>query len=135
MKKPRHIYSYSPASGVEAHAVIEHRRAWIVIQPREQSIFTMLLAKSEVDAQGYYYTTPRRAVEAFVVKAEAALTRDLSAEDHDGWSTALRDAQKFRCQKKLSATSQPQERQVSPGASPRRSAVRDREHAGDSRTG
>jgi hypothetical protein len=43
-----------------------------------------------------------RAVEAFIVKAEAALTRVLSTEDHDGWSKALREAQKFLCQKKSS---------------------------------
>lgn len=135
MKRPRHVYSYSPASGVEAHAVIEHRRDWIVIQPRKQSLFTMLLSKSELDAERCYYTTPERAVEAFIAKAIAALADKKRAKSHDGWRAALRDAQKFLCQKARSQTSQEQEKQVSPGASPRRSAVRDREHAGDSRTG
>lgn len=135
MKKQRHVYSYSPASGVETHAVIEHRRDWIVIQPRAQSIFTMLLPKSELDAGRYYYTTREQAVEVFIAKAEAALADKTRAESHDGWRTALRDAQKFLCQKPRAQTSQEQEKQVSPGASPRRSAVRDRERAGDSRTG
>jgi len=102
VKKQRHVYSYSPSGGIEVHAVVEHRRDWIVIHPRAQSIFTQLVPKSELDASLYYYTAPMRAVEAFIVKAEAALTRVLSTEDHDGWSKALREAQKFLCQKKSS---------------------------------
>ena len=109
MKKQRHVYSYSPSGAIEAHAVVEHRRDWIVIHPRAQSIFTQLVPKSELDADRYYYTTPKRAVEAFIVKAEAALGRVLSTEDHDGWSTALREARKFLCQKKRSAASQEQD--------------------------
>jgi hypothetical protein len=135
VKRPRHVYSYSPASGVETHAVIEHRRDWIVIQSRAQSIFTMLLPKFELDAGRYYYTTRERAVEAFIAKAEAALADKARAKSRDGWKDALRDAQKFLSQKPRARTSQEQEKQVSPGALPHRSAVRDREHAGDSRTG
>lgn len=113
MKKPHHVYSYSPASGVEAHAVIEHRRDWIVIQPREQSIFTMLLPKSELDAGRCYYTTPELAVESFIAKAEVALADKTRAKSHDGWKAALRNAQKFLCQKSPARTSQEQEKQLS----------------------
>jgi hypothetical protein len=105
VKRQRHVYSYSPASGVEAFAVIEHRRDWIVIQPRAESIFTMLLSKSELDAGRYYYTTRERAIEAFIAKAEAAIADKVRAKSHDGWKDALRDAQKFLCQKPRAQTS------------------------------
>lgn len=98
--KMHHVYSYAPSSGIETLTVVEHRRDWIVIHPRWRSLFTQLVPMSELDAGLYYYTTSRRAVEAFVVKAEAALARVLSTEDRDGWSTALREAQKFLCQKR-----------------------------------
>lgn len=99
------VYSYSPASGVQVHPVVEHRRGQIVIQPRAQSIFTMLLATVELDRSGHYFTTADRAISAFIAKAEAALADKTRAQSHDGWREALHAARSFLCQKRTARAS------------------------------
>jgi hypothetical protein len=105
MKKLSHVYSYSTVSGIEAHRVIERRRDWIAILSRPDSFCAQSLQISELDAGRYYYTTPVRAAEAFVAKAEAALADPARAEGHDGWRTALAAARSFLCQRPRARTS------------------------------
>lgn len=112
MKKQPYVYSYSPAVGIEAHQVVEHRRGWIAILAHAQSFCAQGLPTAELDAGRYYYTTPERAAEAFVAKAEAALADPARASGHDGWRGALADARSFLCQRRRARTSRKQKGQM-----------------------
>lgn len=95
-KRLTRVYSYSAATGVEPHAVASSRTETIVVQC---GISGMVMRRSELDEpDGYYFTSPVLAVEAFVAKAKAALADSSRAAGHAGWRKALGDAQEILCQ-------------------------------------
>lgn len=102
MKRLKQIFSYSPATGIEAYRVREQRRDTLV---RESGIMGELLRVSELDVAGArYFTTPLRAIEAFVDKAEAALADKSRAAHHKDWRRALVDARRDLSSQILSTT-------------------------------
>jgi hypothetical protein len=101
---PKHwIYSYSPASGVQVHKVIERSLTRIVILSA-LSFCGQSLAIAELN-KGHYFTTPALAVQAFIAKADAALAASSRAEGHDGWREAREEALLLLCQKLRAAAS------------------------------
>lgn len=92
MKRLKHVFSYSPVTGVEAHRVRDQRRDSLV---RECGLSGEVLRVRELNGPGArYYTTPVLAIEAFIAKAEAALADTSKREHHADWRRALRDAQR-----------------------------------------
>jgi hypothetical protein len=91
----RKVYAYAVSIGVEPSTVIERRSESIVIAATPSSPFTRILRTSELDAGGYYYTTPALAIAAFIVKAEGALVDPKRpGSSHAGWRRELRIAHK-----------------------------------------
>jgi hypothetical protein len=93
-KRIKQIFSYNPVTGVEAYRVHDRdpRRDTIV---RINGMFGELLQLSELDVAGArYFTTPLRAIEAFVDKAEAALADTSRKAHHKDWRRALADARR-----------------------------------------
>jgi hypothetical protein len=86
----KHVYRYSPASGVETAVVIRATRDAVTVA---SGISGQVVRRSELDAPGAaYFTSARRAVGSFVAKAQAALADPSRERHHAGWREALADA-------------------------------------------
>jgi len=102
MKKLKQIFSYHPATGIEAHRVRDQRAGTLV---RDSGFFGELLRVVDLNVPGArYFTTPLRAIEAFVDKAETVLADASKREHHKDWRRALNDARRDLSSQILSTT-------------------------------
>lgn len=102
MKQLKQIFSYSPATGVETYRVRDQRRDTLV---RDSGLSGERLQIAELDGAGaHYFTTPLRAIEAFVDKAEAVLADKSRRAHHKDWRRALTDARRDLSSQILSTT-------------------------------
>ena len=86
----RHVYAYSAVSGVEKRRVIHATGDTVTVAA---GISGEVVRRADLDAPGArYFTTPRRAIESFARKAEAALADVSRKKHHAGWRGALAEA-------------------------------------------
>lgn len=92
MKRIKQVFSYQgPPNRLVTYAVERRCVTEIVLL---KGISGMILRVTELDTRGpyplgYYFTTPRLAIEAFIAKAEAALARPCDTENRKAWRNAL----------------------------------------------
>lgn len=92
MKRIKQVFSYQPASRLETYRVERQHPTEVVIL---KGISGMILRVAELDTHGsyplgYYFTTSRLAIEAFIARAEAALANaTCDAQNRKAWREAL----------------------------------------------
>jgi hypothetical protein len=88
----RHVYTYSAVTGVEKRGVVNASADAVTVAV---GISGEVVRRSELDSpSARYFTDPFAAIQAFIVKAEAALADAARRKHHKDWRAALADAQK-----------------------------------------
>lgn len=88
----KHVYAYSTATGVEKRPVIGATLDSVTIA---SGLSGHVVRRSALDTpDGWYFTTARKAIEAFVAKAHAALADASREQHHAGWRKMLSAARK-----------------------------------------
>lgn len=87
MRRIKQLFTYNPATGIEAYRTRDQRRETIV---RDSGLSGEVLRIAELNKPGArYFTTTIRAIEAFIDKADAALADPSRKRHHADWRHAL----------------------------------------------
>lgn len=97
-KKIKRVFTYHPTTdGIVEHVVMEHRIPTEIVIPSGitgQIIRVDILDTDGPYPLGYYFTSPQRAIEVFIAKAELALMGPCDAQNRKAWTKALATARR-----------------------------------------